>query len=51
MQKKERGITSVSYTHLVGKYIQEMLLGQKSAKQVLESIDNDRQKMFAATGQ
>lgn len=35
----------------VGKYIQEMLLGQKSAKQVLESIDNDRQKMFAATGQ
>lgn len=33
----------------VGKYMQEMLLGSKTAKQVLESIDSDRQKMFEAT--
>lgn len=32
----------------VGKYMEEMLLGSKTAKQVLESIDSDRQKMFAA---
>lgn len=32
----------------VGTYMQEMLLGSKTAKQVLESIDADREKMFAA---
>jgi len=32
----------------VGVYMQEMLLGNKTAKQVLESIDADRQKMFDA---
>lgn len=34
----------------VGTYMQEMLLGSKTAKQVLESIDTDRQKMFDAQG-
>lgn len=34
----------------VGVYMQEMLLGNKTAKQVLESIDGDRQKMFDAQG-
>lgn len=32
----------------VGMYMQEMLLGNKTAKEVLESIDADRQKMFEA---
>ncbi|MEG2652091.1 MAG: ABC transporter substrate-binding protein [Ruthenibacterium sp.] len=32
----------------VGVYMQEMLLGNKTAKEVLESIDGDRQKMFDA---
>lgn len=34
----------------VGTYMQEMLLGSKTAKEVLESIDMDRQKMFDAQG-
>lgn len=34
----------------VGTYIQEMLLGDKTAEQVLEAIDSDRQKMFTAEG-
>lgn len=34
----------------VGVYMQEMLLGNKTALQVLESIDGDRQKMFDAQG-
>ena len=33
----------------VGKYIQEMMLGAKTPKQVLEAIDGDRAKMFSAT--
>lgn len=32
----------------IGSYIQEMLLGSKTAKEVLEAIDADRQKMFDA---
>lgn len=32
----------------VGVYIQEMLMGNKTAKEVLEAIDGDRQKMFDA---
>ena len=34
----------------VGTYIQEMLLGDKTAEQGLEAIDSDRQKMFTAEG-
>lgn len=34
-----------------GKYIQDMLIGEKTPKEVLESIDNDRAKMFAATAE
>lgn len=34
---------------LVGKYIQEMMSGAKTPKQVLEAIDKDRQKLFEAT--
>lgn len=33
---------------LVGKYIQELMLGAKTPRQVLEAIDKDREKMFAA---
>lgn len=33
---------------IIGKAMQEMLLGGKSPKEVLEAIDNDRDKMFKA---
>ncbi|WP_314587447.1 ABC transporter substrate-binding protein [Paenibacillus terrigena] len=33
----------------VGKYIQDMMLGGLTPKQVLESIDKDRAKLFSAT--
>ncbi|MFD2115297.1 ABC transporter substrate-binding protein [Paenibacillus yanchengensis] len=32
----------------IGKYIQEMMLGSKTAKQVLEEIDKERARSFAA---
>ncbi|MDG0791544.1 hypothetical protein OMP38_12180 [Cohnella ginsengisoli] len=32
----------------IGNYIQENLAGKKTAKQVLEAIDKDRQKLFDA---
>ena len=35
----------------IGKYVQELYMGSKTPKQVLEAIDNDRQKMFEAIGQ
>lgn len=35
----------------IGKYVQELYLGSKTPKQVLEAIDNDRQKMFDAIAQ
>ena len=35
----------------IGKYVQELYMGSKTPKQVLEAIDNDRQKMFDAIGQ
>ena len=35
----------------IGKYMQELYMGSKTPKQVLEAIDNDRQKMFDAIGQ
>ena len=46
----EYGVTFWDNT-AVGKYIQEMLLGGKTPKQVLGNIDNDRQKMFDAVQQ
>jgi raffinose/stachyose/melibiose transport system substrate-binding protein len=35
----------------IGKYVQELYMGSKTPKQVLEAIDNDRQKMFSAIAQ
>jgi len=37
-------------TTTLGKYFQEMYMGTKTPKQVLEAIDSDRQKMFDALG-
>ncbi len=36
---------------IVGKYIQELMLGSKTPIQVLEAIDKDREKLFAAQNQ
>lgn len=46
----EYGVTYWDNT-AVGKYIQEMMLGGKTPKQVLEAIDKDRGKLFAAVNQ
>jgi len=35
----------------IGKYVQELYMGSKTPRQVLEAIDNDRQKMFDAISQ
>ncbi len=35
----------------IGKYVQELYLGSKTPKEVLEAIDSDRQKMFEVIGQ
>jgi raffinose/stachyose/melibiose transport system substrate-binding protein len=35
----------------VGNYVQELLAGRKTPKQVLEAIDNDRKKIFTAQAQ
>ncbi|RED61831.1 ABC transporter substrate-binding protein [Cohnella lupini] len=35
----------------VGNYVQELLAGKKTPKQVLEAIDNDRKKIFTAQAQ
>jgi raffinose/stachyose/melibiose transport system substrate-binding protein len=35
----------------IGKYVQELYMGSKTPKQVLQAIDNDRQKMFDAVAQ
>ncbi|MEF2245185.1 ABC transporter substrate-binding protein [Paenibacillus sp. IITD108] len=36
---------------IIGKYIQELMLGSKTPIQVLEAIDNDRKKLFDAQNQ
>lgn len=36
---------------VVGKYIQELMLGNKNPKEVLEAIDKDRKKLFNAQNQ
>ncbi|WP_340004813.1 ABC transporter substrate-binding protein [Paenibacillus sp. FSL K6-0276] len=36
---------------IIGKYIQELMLGSKTPMQVLEAIDSDRQKSFDALNQ
>ncbi|MFC5404628.1 ABC transporter substrate-binding protein [Cohnella soli] len=46
----EYGVTFWDNT-AVGKYIQEMMLGGKTPKQVLEAIDKDRGRLFAAVNQ
>jgi raffinose/stachyose/melibiose transport system substrate-binding protein len=35
----------------IGKYVQELYLGSKTPKEVLQAIDADRQKMFDVVGQ